>query len=112
MVLNLNHDEIKRLVRLSESAPALAGHWAMAMCLNERGGVLGHLTPEAREDLLIIDAMARCGSGVPEPGDPPKKGGSDDEELRAFLRDIRSSQPRGRQDAMKPGNTKFQGGTP
>jgi hypothetical protein len=62
IVLNLNHEEIQKLLKMSKFAPALAGHWAMAICLSESNNILKHLTPEAREDLLLIDAMARCGS--------------------------------------------------
>lgn len=61
IILNLNHEEIQKLLKLSTSAPTLAGHWAMAVCLSEGNSILKHLTPEAREDLLLIDAMTRCG---------------------------------------------------
>jgi len=68
IILNLNHEEIRKLLNLSMSAPALAGHWAMAICLSEGDSILKHLTPEAREDLLLIDAMSRCGRTQPPPG--------------------------------------------
>lgn len=61
IILNLNHPEILKLLKLSKRSGNLAGHWAMAICLSENNSILKHLTPEAREDLMIIDAMSRCG---------------------------------------------------
>ena len=61
VVLNLNCPEVEKLVLLSESAPKLAGHWALAMCFTEENKILPHLTPEAREDLVLLDAMAKLG---------------------------------------------------
>jgi hypothetical protein len=60
VTLNLNHPEIRQLLKLSEDAPDLAGHLGLAMCLTANNKILTHLTPEAREDLIMIDAMARC----------------------------------------------------
>jgi hypothetical protein len=61
VVLNLYHREIDRLRRLSDRAPALAGHWGLASCLTDGTGILPHLTKEGREDLLLLDAMAKVG---------------------------------------------------
>ncbi len=62
IILNLFHKRVKQLLKVSQKAPALAGHWAMAMCISEGNNILKHLTPEAREDLLLLDAMTRCGN--------------------------------------------------
>ncbi|MCK5098961.1 MAG: ATP-binding protein [Desulfobacteraceae bacterium] len=83
IILNLNHEEIQKLLRLSISAPALAGHWAMAICLSETNNILKHLTPEAREDLLLIDAMARCGSNY----QPRKKRGRNNKDQDSSYED-------------------------
>ncbi len=65
VVLNLNHPEINQYVKLSEQAPALAGHFALASCVTEGKSILPHLSPEAREDLVLADAMAKCGMKAP-----------------------------------------------
>lgn len=62
VILNLHHDEIKRLLSLSAKAPALAGHWALASCLCDGTSILPHLGKEAREDLVLIDSMAKVGA--------------------------------------------------
>ena len=59
VILNLHHPEVRKLLVLSEKLPSLSGHWAMAMCLEDRRKILAHLTPEAREDLIKLDAMVR-----------------------------------------------------
>jgi len=59
VILNLHHPEVRKLLLLSEKLPSLSGHWAMAMCLEDRKKILNHLTPEAREDLIRLDAMVR-----------------------------------------------------
>ncbi len=59
VILNLHHPEVRRLLLLSEKLPSLSGHWALAMCLEDRKKILDHLTPEAREDLIKLDAMIR-----------------------------------------------------
>ena len=63
VILNLYHPDIKQLVELSRHLPALAGHWAVAMCITENSSLLPHITRAAREDLLLIDAMARLAVG-------------------------------------------------
>jgi hypothetical protein len=71
IVLNLHHSEVQQLIELSKTAPALAGHWATALCLSDKRNVLPHLSEDVREDLLTIDAMLRAGEmGVadPDPG--------------------------------------------
>jgi len=35
----------------------------MAMCISDQK-LLPHITPEAREDLMLIDAMARIDAGI------------------------------------------------
>ncbi len=67
IILNLYHNEIKNLLELSKKTPALAGHWATALCLGDKRNVLPHLSAETREDLLTLDAMIRAGEmGVEE----------------------------------------------
>lgn len=61
IVLNLYHSEIREFVELSCIDPKLSAHWAMAMCLSDPK-LLPHITPDTREDVLLIDAMSRIGS--------------------------------------------------
>jgi hypothetical protein len=58
IILNLYHPEIRQFVELSSVNAPLAAHWAMAMCLSDPK-LMPHITPEAREDVLLIDAMSR-----------------------------------------------------
>jgi hypothetical protein len=60
IVLNLYNPVIKQLVQLTPVNPALAGHWAMAMCLLDEQNILPHIAPETREDLLMLDAMVKA----------------------------------------------------
>ena len=69
IVLNLYHPQIKQLVRLTEVNPILAGHWAMAICLLDDKNILPHVSPETREDLLLLDAMVRANSNYKLPGE-------------------------------------------
>ena len=64
ITLNLNHPEIRDLVTLAKKAPALAGHYALALCMTSAGhnSALEHLSPMAREELINLDAICRCGS--------------------------------------------------
>ncbi len=71
VILNLYHDEIRALVNLCKSNAQLAAHWAVAICITENDQILSHLSAEAREDLLQIDAMARLGDEHP-PQTPTK----------------------------------------
>ncbi len=83
IVLNLYHQEVQQLIELSEQAPALAGHWATALCLSDKRNVLPHLSEDVREDLLTIDAMLRAGEmGVDDPD--PEHEDMDDPEFRAY----------------------------
>jgi len=67
ITLNLFHPEICEFVQMSSINPALAAHWAIAMCLADKK-ILPHISEEAREDLLIIDAITRVGNHrVPDP---------------------------------------------
>ncbi len=58
VILNLYHPEIREFIELSYINAKLSAHWAMAMCLSDPK-LISHITPEAREDLLLIDAMGR-----------------------------------------------------
>jgi hypothetical protein len=58
IILNLYHPEIRQFVELSSINARLSAHWAMAMCLSDPK-LLPHITPDAREDILLIDAMSR-----------------------------------------------------
>lgn len=61
VVLNLHHPEVTQLLRLAARAPALAGHFGLAMVLGDpQMNVLPHLSAEAREDLIMADALAKC----------------------------------------------------
>lgn len=64
IILNLYHPEIREFVELASLNPNLSAHWAMAMCISDQK-LLPHITPEAREDLMLIDAMARIDAGLP-----------------------------------------------
>lgn len=59
VTLNLYHPEISKLSILSEQYPELAGHFAMAICLTENNKALSHVAADIREDLILLDAMAR-----------------------------------------------------
>ena len=63
VTLNLHHTDIQNLVKLSESAPLLSAHFAVALCLSTSGknSILPQLPSEDREDLLNLDAILRCG---------------------------------------------------
>ena len=62
VVLNLNHPEVRQLIEVSEKNAALAGHLALAMCLTGDKRVLPHLTSQMCEELLAMDAIAKCGA--------------------------------------------------
>ncbi len=67
VILNLNHEEIKKFIALTGSSPALAGHWALAMCLTSGEKILPELSAQVREDLVLMDAIAKCGTKkIPE----------------------------------------------
>ena len=59
VILNLYHPEVKKLVKISSIAPKLAGHWAVAQCLTENTKIMSYLSADARENLIMIDGMAR-----------------------------------------------------
>ncbi|MBD3377239.1 hypothetical protein GF406_19580 [candidate division KSB1 bacterium] len=87
VVLNLYHPDIKKLVKLAETVPALACHWAIAMCLVENAHILKHLSAEEREDVLLVDAMAKLSQGKPLPKQQGyKTGSSKRDELWTFIR--------------------------
>lgn len=63
VVLNLYHPKVQAMLVLSEKAPALAGHFGLAMVLSEsRDNLFKTLTAEAREDLILADAISKCGT--------------------------------------------------
>ena len=85
VVLNLNHAEIRKFVDLTELSPALAGHWALAMCLTSDEKILPDLTPQVREDLVLMDAIAKCGTKkIPE----LLANGADDEMVDRAIQDF------------------------
>lgn len=63
IILNLYNPEIRKLVEISCINPKIAAHWAFALCLSDPK-LLPHITPDAREDLLLIDAMGRIESDL------------------------------------------------
>jgi hypothetical protein len=84
VVLNLYHPEVTELLLLSDKAPSLAGHWGLAMCLTDPGQkILAHLSHEAREDLILADAIAKCGTEI-----PTDDGKEDETQLPSALRDF------------------------
>jgi len=87
IILNLFHPEVETLLILSEKTPALAGHWALAMCLAEEKKILPHLTPETREEIILIDAIAKSAESE-EPAIKEKTVGLKDRFLRDFYRNI------------------------
>ena len=67
VILNLNHEQIKKFIALTKTSPALAGHWALAMCLTSGEKILPELSAQVREDLVLMDAIAKCGTKkIPE----------------------------------------------
>ena len=89
VILNLHHPTIKALVKVSEFAPALAGHWALAMCLSKRLKILPHLTDQSRDDLILMDAMAKCGMKSLPPGkENRQKAAIDKKRWQDFLREV------------------------
>ena len=67
VILNLNHEQIKKFIALTKKSPALAGHWALAMCLTNGEKILPELSAQVREDLVLMDAIAKCGTKkIPE----------------------------------------------
>jgi hypothetical protein len=85
VVLNLYHPEVEQLVALAQEAPSLSGHWGLAMALTDpTQRLLEHLSHEARDDLILADAVAKCRSW-----DEPvveRKPNDRDKGLRDFLR--------------------------
>ncbi|MBN1895675.1 hypothetical protein JW906_14375, partial [bacterium] len=94
VVLNLYHEEIRNLVELSVKSPflaSLAGHWAVAMCLVENRQILPHLTPETREDMMVVDGMSKLDGGPPRRTGRFGRPGAEDEEDTAFWNFVRNS---------------------
>jgi hypothetical protein len=59
LILNLYHPDVKKLVQISTIDCKLAGHWAVAMCLTEEHSAFPQFSAEAKEDLLILDAIIK-----------------------------------------------------
>ncbi len=84
ITLNLFHPKSREFVQMSTINPGLAAHWAIAMCLADNK-ILPHVSEEAREDLLIIDAITRMGNNqVPDPR--KDESGDFDREFMDFVR--------------------------
>lgn len=89
VILNLNNPEIQSLVELSGIDPNLAVHFALAICLAEGGKILSYLTPEACEELILMDAMIRCGGKLsPEDMKVPENIEINDRHWQDFLRNL------------------------
>ncbi len=86
VVLNLYHPDIKKLVELSKHQAALAGHWAIAMCLTEDSSILSHLSAESREDILLLDAMSKLDEGRRPAGQKRPEKSKVDREMLDFIR--------------------------
>lgn len=88
VVLNLHHPEVRDLLELSTTDPLLAGHLGVAMALSDNSvKFLEHLSPAAREDLLLADAMARS-AGI-ESFDRAKQTGSTRRKAISMIRGVR-----------------------
>ncbi len=86
VVLNLYHPDVQALLKLSERLPDLAGHWSLAMCLSEGNKILPYLTPESREELIRLDAIARCrAEGRPIEAAEVRKNNEAKRLLRSFV---------------------------
>jgi len=91
ITLNLFHPEIKEFVQMATFNPSLAAHWAIAMCLADNK-ILPHISEDAREDLLIIDAITRLGHDqVPDPG--KDESGDLDREFMDFVKNCINRSP-------------------
>jgi len=91
VILNLNHPDIRKLVDLSQKSAELSGHWAMALCLTENNAIMPHLSAEAREDLLLVDAMSKL-DPKNAAARPVRKRKVPDEEDRAYWNFFRNAQ--------------------
>ncbi len=88
IVLNLNHREVVNLLMLSDKVQGLASHWAMAICLADNNVILSHLTSEARQDLILLDGMAKCGmTSLPVKVDDHIEDEDERQRLLDFLRE-------------------------
>jgi len=74
VTLNVNHDDIHKLIMLSETDPQIAAHFAIALCLSTTGknSILPHLPAEDRESLLKLDAILRCGEPICRTAEEPE----------------------------------------
>lgn len=91
ITLNLYHSEIKEFVQMATLNPSLAAHWAIAMCLADNK-ILPHISEEAREDLLIVDAISRLGHDrTPDPG--KNESGDFDREFMDFVKNCINRTP-------------------
>lgn len=67
IILNLYHPLIEKLVALSAVNPRLAGHWGVSLCLLDSRNVFPYLSADTRKELLMLDGMAKLGSGKSRP---------------------------------------------
>lgn len=91
IILNLYHSDIKEFVQMATLNPGLAAHWAIAMCLADKK-VLPHISDEAREDLLIIDAITRLGRDF-VPDTSKDDSGDFDREFMDFVKNCINRSP-------------------
>lgn len=89
VVLNLNHPDVARLLNCSITMPTLAGHWGLAMCLTDSSQrLLSHLSAIARDELILLDAMAKCGTATNEENINVEDGQVEEKDMRTFLRNL------------------------
>lgn len=63
VTLNLYHPQIQKLVELTKINPKLAGHWGVSLCLEDGRNIFPYLNAETREDLLMLDGIAKLSAG-------------------------------------------------
>ena len=63
VILNLYHPLIAKLVELSSITPKLAGHWGVSLCLEDGRNVFPYLSADTREELLMLDGIAKLSEG-------------------------------------------------
>ncbi len=63
IILNLYHPLIAKLVELSTITPKLAGHWGISLCLEDGRNVFPYLSADTREELLMLDGIAKLHEG-------------------------------------------------
>jgi hypothetical protein len=85
IILNLNHQDVRMLCQLSKRDPLLAGHLGLEMVISEGAMPFNHLTSEVKDNLILMDAILKCGY---EPDKTSQREEKISDKLREFLRNI------------------------